>query len=160
MRNKLSIVAVALSVLAAVALAAGPLAAALPQAAGGVAFVDNDRVFAESTLGQNASAQIEANFGGWQAQISGLQQELQGLMLQRQSQAGLMSLEQLGQLDADIEQKQVDLQRMQDDAQRQFSGIRDTIIAQLDARFELSRRRLVQECPTPPSARATRCRAE
>lgn len=133
MRNKLSIIAVSFSVLAAVALAAGPLSAALPQAAGSVAFVDNDRVFAESTLGQNASAQIEANFGGWQAQLSGLQQEVQGLMQQRQSQAGLMTAEQLARLDGDIEQKQVDLQRMQDDAQRQFTAIRDEIIGQLNA---------------------------
>jgi len=133
MRNKLSIITVISSVLAAVAFAAGPLSAALPQASGSLAFVNNDRVFAESTLGQNASAQIEANFGGWQQQLNGLQQALQGLAQQRQSQAGLMSIEQLSQLDSDIEQKQVELQRMQDDAQRQFTSIRDNIIGQLEA---------------------------
>ena len=132
MRNKLSIIPVAAGVLAVVAFAAGPLSAALPQAAGSVAFVNNDRVFAESTRGQNAAAQIEANFGGWQSQLSGLQQELQGLMQQRQSQAGLMTIEQLSVLEADIEQKQVDLQRMEDDAQRQFAAIRDNIIAELE----------------------------
>ena len=132
MRNRISIIAVAVSVLAAAALAAGPLSAALPQPTGSVASVNNDRVFAESTMGQNASAQIEANFGGWQAQLSGLQQELQGLLQQRQSQAGLMTIEQLSRLDGDIEQKQVDLQRMQDDAQRQFATIRDSILAQLE----------------------------
>ena len=145
MRNTLSIIAVAVSVLAAVALAAGPLSAALPQSTGSVAFVNNDRVFAESTIGQNASAQIEANFGGWQTQLSGLQQELQGLMQQRQSQAGLMTIEQLSALDSDIEQKQVDLRRMQDDAQRQFVTIRDSIVGQLETAVLPEVRGLAQE---------------
>ncbi len=133
MSNRLSIIAVSAGVLAAVALVAGPLSAALPQAAGSVAFVDRDRVFAESTMGQTAEAQIEANFEGWQRQLSGLQEEMQGLMQQRQSQAGLMTIEQLSQLDFDIEQKQVNLQRMQDDAQRQFTSIRGSIIGLLEA---------------------------
>ena len=97
-----------------------------------VAVVDNDRVFAESAPGRTAAEQIEANFAAWQNQLTQLEQELTNMVNQRNQQASVMTAESLRQIDAEIEQKQVDLQRLRDDAQRQFAQFRDQIIATLE----------------------------
>ena len=114
-----------------VAAAVGPLGANQKSTVIGV--IDNDRVFAESTQGKAATEQIEANFSGWQTQITTVEGELSQMVNQRNQQAALMTSEALRQLDAEIEQKQVDLQRLRDDAQRQFTQIRNRILLDLDS---------------------------
>lgn len=132
MRSRAALIIVALCALVALAVSTGPLVAAT-QASGSVAVIDNARVFEESEPGKSASQQIEANFSSWQDQITTLETELQGLLTQRQQQASIMTADALRALDSDIEQKQVDIQRRRDDAQRQFTRIRDQVLASLEA---------------------------
>ena len=132
MRNQATVIGVAILGLVVLAVAAGPLGAA-PQSGGGVAIVDNARVFDESNQGKRATQQIQANVNTWQQQITTMQTELQGLINQRQQQSAIMTPESLRSLDLDIEQKQIDLQRRNDDAQRQSTATRDQVLADLDA---------------------------
>ncbi len=132
MRNQVTIITVGILGIVVVALAAGPLGAA-PQANGAVAVIDNARVFDESNQGRAATQQIQANVDSWQQQLAALETELQGLLAQRQQQAGIMTPEALRTLELDIEQKQVDLQRLRDDAQRQAAAIQQQVLAALDS---------------------------
>ena len=131
MRNQVTIITMAIFGIVVLALVAGPLGAT-PQATGGVAVIDNARVFDESNQGRAATQQIQANVDSWQQQLAALDTELQGLLSQRQQQGGIMTPEALRTLDIDIEQKQIDLQRLRDDAQRQATAIQQQILADLD----------------------------
>ena len=131
MRNQVTIITVAILGIVVLAVAAGPLGAA-PQAPRGIAVIDNARVFDESNQGRAATQQIQANVDSWQQQLTALQTELQGLLTQRQQQAAVMTPEALRTLDIDIEQKQIDLQRLRDDAQRQAEAIQQQILGGLD----------------------------
>ena len=132
MRNQAALAIVAVCGLAILAVAAGPLGAA-PQGSGGIAVIDNLRVFEESNQGKAATEQIQANVNSWQAQISALETQVQGLMGQRQTQAAVMTADALRALDAQIEQEQINLQRLRDDAQRQATSSQNEVLAQLEA---------------------------
>jgi Skp family chaperone for outer membrane proteins len=131
MRKLATIITMAVSGIVVLALAAGPLGAA-PQSTGGVAVIDNARVFDESNQGRAATQQIQANVDSWQQQLAALETELEGLLAQRQQQASIMTPAALNALDDDIEQKQIDLQRLRDDAQRQAEALQQQILADLD----------------------------
>jgi Skp family chaperone for outer membrane proteins len=131
MRTQTTIITLAILGTVVLALGAGPLGAA-PQATRGVAVIDNARVFDESIQGRAATQQIQANVDSWQQQLTGLETQLQGLLSQRQLQAGIMTPAALRVLDGDIEQQQVDLQRLRDDAQRQATAIQQQILAELE----------------------------
>lgn len=131
MRNQAVVITVIMLGVVVLAVATAPLGAA-PQASGGIAVIDNARVFDESNQGKAATQQIQANVDTWQQQLTTLQTELQGLATQRQQQASIMTPDALRRLDADIEQKQVDLQRLRDDAQRQAGAIQNQALAQLE----------------------------
>ncbi|SVA13423.1 uncharacterized protein METZ01_LOCUS66277 [marine metagenome] len=110
----------------------GP-SSALPQGGGGIAVVNNARVFEESNQGKRATQQIQANVSTWREQVTANETQLQGLISQRQTQAAIMTPEALRNLEADIEQKQIDLQRLSDDAQRQMGVTQNEVLAGLDA---------------------------
>lgn len=132
MRKQATLTIMAVCGLAVLAVAAGPLGAA-PQAGGGVAVIDNLRVFEESNQGKAATEQIQANVNSWQAQITALETQIQGLLSQRQTQAAVMTPDALRNLDAQIEQEQINLQRLRDDAQRQATSNQTEILTQLEA---------------------------
>ena len=132
MRKQTTLTIVAVCGLAILAVAASPLGAA-PQGSGGLAVVDNFRVFEESNQGKAVTEQIQANVNSWQAQIAALETQVQGLLGQRQTQAAIMTPEALRALDANIEQGQVDLQRLRDDASRQAQNTQDQILAGFEA---------------------------
>lgn len=134
MRNQAVVIAVVMLGVVVLAVAAGPLGAA-PQVSSGIAVIDNARVFDESNQGKAATQQIQANVDSWQQQLSTLQAELQGLTVQRQQQGSIMTPEALRRLEADIEQKQVNLQRLRDDAQRQAGAIQNQVLSQLESQL-------------------------
>ena len=110
-----------LSALALVALAAGrtPAPAGVPQAQGvRVALIDGDRVTTETEIGRRVRQSFEEAANDWQGRITAAQTELQTLIQNRQQQQLTLSADALAQLDAQIEEKQVALQRLQDDARR------------------------------------------
>jgi len=131
MRNQLTFLTAALLGLASLALVAGPLGAT--QGGGGsIGVVDNARVFEESNQGRAATQQIQANVDSWQQQITALQTEVQGLAQQRQQQGSIMTAEALRQLNIQIENKQLELQRRREDAQRQATAIQTRILGDLE----------------------------
>ena len=132
MRNQATVIGVVILGLVVLAVAAGPLGAA-SQSGGGIAIIDNARVFDESNQGKVATQQIQANLNTWQQQITTKQTELQGLISQRQQQSAIMTPESLRSLEADIAQKQIDLQRLNEDAQRQAEETQSRVLAALDA---------------------------
>lgn len=131
MRNQLMLTTVAVLGLVGLVVAAGPLGAA-PQAGGGIAVIDNARVFDESNQGRAASQQIQANLDSWQQRLATLQAEAQELLTQRQQQSAVMTPEALRALNENIEQKQLELQRLREDAQRQATTIQTQVIADLE----------------------------
>lgn len=131
MRNQLTLTTVAVLGLVGLVVAAGPLGAA-PQAGGGIAVIDNARVFDESNQGRAASQQIQANLDSWQQRLATLQAEAQELLTQRQQQSAVMTPEALRALNENIEQKQLELQRLREDAQREATTIQTQVIADLE----------------------------
>jgi outer membrane protein len=132
MRNQVAVVTVAILGVIGVALVAGPLGAA-PQATGGsVAVIDNARVFEESNPGRAATQQIQANVDSWQQQLATLETDIQGLLTQRQQQGAIMTPEALRSLEANLEEKQLNLQRLREDAQRQAGAIQAQILDALE----------------------------
>jgi outer membrane protein len=134
MRQQATIISVVVLGVVVLAVAAGPLGAA-PQASGAVAVIDNARVFDESNQGKAATQQIQANVDSWQQQITTIETELTGLATQRQQQASIMTPDALRALEAQIEQKQIDLQRLRDDAQRQAGASQGQILTQLESQL-------------------------
>lgn len=131
MRNQLTLMTAAIFGLTAFGLVAGPLGGA--QGGGSIAVVDNARVFDESNQGRAATQQIQANVDSWQQQLTSLQTEVQGLVNQRQQQGNIMTPEALRQLNINIENKQLELQRLREDAQRQATAIQNQILGQLES---------------------------
>jgi Skp family chaperone for outer membrane proteins len=132
MRNHMTTITLAIFGLAALAVAAGPLGAA-PQASGTFAIIDNARVFDESNQGRAATQSIQANVDSWQQQLATVDTELQGLVSQRQQQGSIMTPEALRKVENDIQQKQLQLQRLREDAQRQATAIQNQVLADLEA---------------------------
>ena len=83
-----------------------------------IVLVDGDRVTSETAIGRQVRERIEAAATDWQNRMTQLQTELQTMAQSRQTQQLTLSPEALSQLDRDMEEKQVELQRMQDDARR------------------------------------------
>ena len=99
-----------------------PLDAQSPEI-GRIVVVDGERVTTDTRLGQETRDRVTAAAEDWQARLTAGNQELQNMAQNRQRQALTLSAAALGQLDRDIEEKQVALQRMQDDAQRQMERL-------------------------------------
>ncbi|MGD8330270.1 MAG: OmpH family outer membrane protein [Acidobacteriota bacterium] len=129
MRNQLTLMTAAIFGLTAFGLVAGPFAGAQ---GGAIAVVDNARVFDESNQGRAATQQIQANVDSWQQRLTALQTEVQGLISQRQQQGGIMTPEALRQLNMNIEDKQVELQRLRENAQREATAIQNQILGELE----------------------------
>tara|TARA_B100000929_G_scaffold14426_2_gene11702 strand:- start:2043 stop:2585 length:543 start_codon:yes stop_codon:yes gene_type:complete len=132
MRNQAGVIGAAILGVLIMVVTVGP-SSALPQGGGGIAVVNNARVFEESNQGKRATQQIQANVSTWREQVTANETQLQGLISQRQTQAAIMTPEALRNLEADIEQKQIDLQRLSDDAQRQMGVTQNEVLAGLDA---------------------------
>lgn len=116
------------------ALATSGWLVAAPQATGpaSVAMINGDRVLEGSNIGQQAREQLEAAASRWQQQIDTATQELQQMQARRQEQALTLNEQALAQLTRDIEEKQVQIQRMNDDARRELSRLEQQITVQVN----------------------------
>lgn len=90
---------------------------------GRIVVVDGERVTTETAIGQQTRDRVTAAANDWQDRLQAGQAELQTLGQNRQTQALTLSQAALQQLDRDIEEKQVALQRLQDDARRQMERL-------------------------------------
>ena len=83
-----------------------------------IVLVDGERVTTETAVGKQVRDRIQAAVADWESRITQSQGQLQAMLQNRQTQQLTLSSAALSQLDQSIEERQVELQRMQDDARR------------------------------------------
>jgi Skp family chaperone for outer membrane proteins len=122
--------------LSAAVLTSGWLAAA-PQDAGSdaIAFVNGDRVLEGSSIGQQARERLDAAASTWQQRISTAQQELDALQRNRSEQALTLNDTALARLNQDIEEKQVEIDRLNDDARRELTRLEQQVTLDVNSQL-------------------------
>jgi len=83
-----------------------------------IAVIDGNRVLAESNIGAQVQQEAQAAAAQWDTRIRDKQTEIDTLVAQAQEQRLTLTEDALGRLQQQIEQLNVDLQRLRDDAQR------------------------------------------
>lgn len=83
-----------------------------------IAVINGDRVLTESNIGVQVQQETQAEAGRWDTMVRGKQAELDGAIATLQQQQLTLTEDALARMQGQIEQLQVDLQRMRDDAQR------------------------------------------
>ena len=83
-----------------------------------IAVIDGNRVLAESNIGAQVSQEAQAAAAQWDTRIRDKQTEIDTLVAQAQEQRLTLTEDALGRLQQQIEQLNVDLERLRDDAQR------------------------------------------
>jgi outer membrane protein len=86
-----------------------------------IAFMDPDRVIANSAEGKRVGAVIDAFRAKKLAELTTKNQQLEALQTKRQQSAGVMATAALEALDKDIARLGVDIERAAQDADREFS---------------------------------------
>ncbi len=104
-------------ILAATALVSGYVAATAQ--APGIAIIDGAQVLERSEIGKDAQERLLAATADWEAQIQATTEELQALSQRRQEQTLTLNEQALRRLEQDIEEKQVEIRRLNDDSVRQ-----------------------------------------
>lgn len=114
--------------LSAAVLTSGWLAAA-PQTGDGaaIAFINGDRVLEGSNIGQQARERLDAAASTWQQRLTAAQTELDTLQRNRSEQALTLNDTALARLNQDIEEKQVEIQRLNDDARRELTRLEQQV---------------------------------
>jgi len=117
----------------AVGLAAAPVAGAQtptqlpagPQQSGPlkIAVINGDRVLAESTIGQTVSNEGQAAMAEWNTRVQAKQAEIDTLVQQAQTQQLTLTQEALARIQATVEQLNIELTRLRDDAQRAYNQL-------------------------------------
>lgn len=119
-------------VLAAAIAASGWLAAAPQAGPASIAIIDGNRVLESSNVGQQARDQLESAATNWRSRIDTATQELQALTNRRQEQALTLNESALARLNQEIEEKQVEIQRLNDDANRELQRMQQQITVQVN----------------------------
>ena len=83
-----------------------------------IAVINGERVLAESNIGSQVSQEAQGAASQWDTRIRDKQTEIDTLVAQGQEQRLTLTDEALGRIQQQIEQLNVDLQRLRDDAQR------------------------------------------
>lgn len=99
--------------------------AAAPQRALKIAVINGDRALAESNIGSQVQQEAQAAQTQWETRIRDKQAELDGLMAQAQEQRLTLTEEALARIQQQIDQLNVDLQRLRDDYQRAMTRFGD-----------------------------------
>ena len=119
------------------AMFASTMFAAPPQADPGVnlAFINGDRVLTASDIGTAARETLEASAAQWTERITALTTELDTIQRQRQEQALTLNDSALARLNQDIEEKSVQLDRMNDDARRDLERLEQQITLDVNSQL-------------------------
>ena len=110
-------------------LVALPAVAQTPAAAGQenrplkIGVINGERVLAESNIGAQVSQEAQAAATEWDTRISAKQSEIDTLVAQAQEQRLTLTDEALARMQQQIEQLNVDLTRLRDDAQRAMNRL-------------------------------------
>ena len=87
---------------------------------------------AESEIGRGMGARAEAVAAEWEQRITTLRQELDGLGRRRAQEALTLTTEALVVLDHEIGQKNLQLQRLDEDARRELTNLSQSLITELN----------------------------
>lgn len=98
----------------------------------GIVLVDGERATTETAIGQRVRDRVNAAAEQWQQRLTGLQAELNQLAQQRQQQQLTLSEQALADLNEQIEEKQVELQRLQDDARRAMERVQTESVEEVN----------------------------
>ena len=88
-----------------------------------IAVINGERVLAESTIGQTVATESQAAMAEWNTRIQAKQAEIDTLVQQAQTQQLTLTQEALARIQTTVEQLNVDLTRLRDDAQRAFNQL-------------------------------------
>lgn len=83
-----------------------------------IAVINGDRVLLESNIGMQVQQETQAAVAEWDTRVGQKQGELDGLTSQAVEQRLTLTEAALGRIQTQIEQLQIDLQRIRDDANR------------------------------------------
>ncbi len=97
------------------------------------AVIDTRRVVAESEIGRGIAERAEAAARDWDSRIAAGRQELTTLAQRREEQALTLSASALAALSAEIDEKGVALQRLEEDARRQLTLLNEELMVELNA---------------------------
>lgn len=100
-----------------------------------VAVINGDLVLEGSAIGQQARDRMEAEAAQWEERLAALNSELETLTRQRQEQALTLNEVALTRLNQDIEEKQVQAQRMNDDARRELTRLEQQVTLDVNAQL-------------------------
>jgi len=123
------------------AMFASTMFAATPQPGSGtsLAFINGDRVLTSSEIGTAARQTLEASAGQWTERITAMTTELDTMLdtmqRQRQEQALTLNDSALARLNQDIEEKSVQLDRMNDDARRDLERLEQQITLDVNSQL-------------------------
>ena len=119
-----------------VALPALAQAPATPAAQAGplkIAVINGDRVLAESNIGARVQQDAQAAATDWDTRIRAKQTEIDALVAQAQEQRLTLTEEALARMQSQIEQLNVDMQRLRDDAQRAMNRMAEEAQTRINA---------------------------
>ena len=88
-----------------------------------IAVIDGERVLVESNIGAQVSQDARAAAASWDVRIGEKQTEIDTLVAQAQQQQLTLTADAMGRMQQQIEQLNVDLQRLRDDAQRAMNRL-------------------------------------
>lgn len=119
------------------AMVTSSLVAAGAQALGpaSIAFINGDRVLEGSSIGRGARERLEAEAARWQERIAGVQAELDTMTRNRRDQAMTLNAAALDRLNRDIEEREVQLQRLNDDARRELVRLEQQMTLEVNAQL-------------------------
>ena len=119
------------------AMFATTMFAATPQAGSGgnFAFINGDRVLTSSNIGNTARQTLEGSASQWTERITALTTELDTMQRQRQEQALTLNDSALARLNQDIEEKTVQLERMNADARRDLERLEQQITLDVNSQL-------------------------
>ena len=102
---------------------------------GGIGLVNGARILEGSNIGRQAREQLETAAGSWEQRIATAGSELETLTRQRQEQSLTLNVQALARLNQDIEEKQVMVTRMQDDARRELQRFELEVTGQVNSQL-------------------------
>ena len=88
-----------------------------------IAVIDGERVLVESNIGAQVSQDARAAAASWDVRIGEKQTDIDTLVAQAQQQQLTLTADAMGRMQQEIEQLNVDLQRLRDDAQRAMNRL-------------------------------------
>ncbi len=114
-------------------------------AAAGYAVIDTRRVVAESEIGRGITERAEVAAAAWEDRVASGRLGLAALAQRRAEQALTLNESALAALNAEIDEKNVELRRLEEDARRELANLSQELIVELNTVLGPALERFAQE---------------